>query len=185
MPALREALAASGMTDVRTYLQSGNVIAQSRLRTHGQVSNHVRQVLVADFSLDVPVITRRPAELDQVIAANPFAAQATQRAHLVRVVFLAGVPSAPRIEQMMADDALRDTCRVVGDHVYVDYVRGYHGTGRTATYFTRALEVDGTERNWRTVLALSEIAGRHQRPAPAVAADGVQLAAAPDGAATR
>ncbi len=140
---------------------------------------------MADFSLDVPVITRRPAELDQVIAANPFAAKATRRAHLVRVIFLAGVPSAPRIERMMADDALRDTCRVVGSHVYVDYVRGYHGTGRTATYFTRALEVDGTERNWRTVLALSEITGRHQRPAPAVAADGVQLGAAPDGAATR
>jgi uncharacterized protein (DUF1697 family) len=164
MAALRGALASAGMTDVRTYLQSGNVIAHSGLRAREQVSDLVRTVIASQFSLDVPVITRRPAQIDEVIAANPFAAQATQRAHLIRVIFLAAVPPAARTDRLMSDSSLKDTCRVVGSHVYVDYVRGYHGTGRTASYFTSALGVDGTERNWRTVLALAGLCAG-ERPA--------------------
>lgn len=66
----------------------------------------------AEFGLDVPVIVRRPAEIDDVIAANPFPAQAIQRAHLVRVIFLAAVPSADRTSRLMSDSSLRETCRV-------------------------------------------------------------------------
>jgi uncharacterized protein (DUF1697 family) len=157
MPALRTALTAAGMTEVRTYLQSGNVIAWSQLQSRQQVSDLVRSVIAAEFSLDVPVITRRPAEIDDVIATNPFSAQAAQRAHLIRVIFLAAVPPADNVRRLMSDGSLRETCRVVGSHVYVDYVRSYHNTGRTAPWFTRALGVDGTERNWRTVLALAAL----------------------------
>jgi uncharacterized protein (DUF1697 family) len=53
MAALRDSLVATGLSDVRTYL--------------------VRTTIAANFSLDVPVITRRPAEIDGPIAANPFA----------------------------------------------------------------------------------------------------------------
>jgi uncharacterized protein (DUF1697 family) len=157
MPALRGPLTAAGMTDVRTYPQSGNVIAHSQLQARQQASDLVRAVIAAEFSLDVPVITRRPAEIDDVIASNPFSVQAAQRAHLIRVIFLAAVPPPDRIDQLMSDSSPRETCRVAGRHVYVDYVRGYHNTGRTASYFTRALGVDGAERNWRTVPALSAL----------------------------
>jgi uncharacterized protein (DUF1697 family) len=165
MPALRDALTAAGMTEVRTYLQSGNIVAQSQLPKRSQVSDLVRAVIAARFSLDVPVITRRPAEIDDVIAANPFPAQAAQRAHLIRVIFLAAVPPPDNVSRLMSDDSLRETCRVIGSHVYVDYVRGYHGTGRTEPYFTRALGVEGTKRNWRTVLALSALCAS-QHPIP-------------------
>jgi uncharacterized protein (DUF1697 family) len=157
MPALRGPLTAAGMTDVGTYPQSGNVIAHSQLQARQQASDLVRAVIAAEFSLDIPVITRRPAEIDDVIASNPFSVQAAQRAHLIRVIFLAAVPPPDRIDQLMSDSSPRETCRVAGRHVYVDYVRGYHNTGRTASYFPRALGVDGAERNWRTVPALSAL----------------------------
>jgi uncharacterized protein (DUF1697 family) len=145
MPALRTALAAAGLTEVRTYLQSGNVIARSPLRAHQRIADLVRTVIATEFSLDVPVITRRPAEIDDVIAANPFPAQAAEHAHLIRVIFLAAVPPADRTDRLMSDGSLQETCRVIGRHGYVDYARGYHGTGRAAPYFTRALGVEGTE----------------------------------------
>jgi uncharacterized protein (DUF1697 family) len=157
MPALRGALVAAGMGSVRTYLQSGNIVIESPLPTHAQVSRLVRTVIAADFSLDVPVITRRPLEINGLIAANPFSAHVEQRPHLIRVIFLDTAPSRERAERLAAVEAVRDTCRVIGNHVYVDYVRGYHNTHRTAQYFTGILGVDGTERNWRTVLALADL----------------------------
>jgi uncharacterized protein (DUF1697 family) len=165
MPALRDALAAAGTTGARTYLQSGNIIIESPLRTHAQVSRLVRTVIAADFSLDVPVITRRPAEIEQLIAANPFSAFVHQRPHLIRVIFLDAVPVPERAERLAAVEAVQDTCRVIGNHVYVDYVRGYHNTHRTAPYFTGILGVEGTERNWRTVVALADLLRQTPRTA--------------------
>jgi uncharacterized protein (DUF1697 family) len=166
MVALRDSLTVAGMTDVRTYIQSGNIIAGSPLRTHAQVSGLVRTVTATDFSVDLPVITRRSAEIGRLIAANPFSAFVQQRPHLIRVIFLDAVPAADRVEQLTAVEAIQDTCRVIGNHVYVDYVHGYHNTHRTAPWFTRVLGVDGTERNWRTVLALAALLGQ----APSTAA---------------
>jgi uncharacterized protein (DUF1697 family) len=94
MAALRTALTAAGLSEVRTYLQSGNVIAQSDLRSPEEISDLLNGVVAAAFYLDVPVMTRSPAELEQVIAQNPFTEQAAQRAHLVRVIFLASPPPA-------------------------------------------------------------------------------------------
>jgi uncharacterized protein (DUF1697 family) len=164
MHALRSALTAAGMSDVRTYRQTGNIIAASPLSTREQVTKLVRRVLTTDFGLgDIRVITRSPGEISQVVAANPFASEAAQRPNLIRVIFLSAVPEAASVGRLMSVDVLKDTCRVIGNHVYVDYIRGYHNTHRTAPYFTRVLGVDGTERNWRTVLAISDLctATRH------------------------
>jgi uncharacterized protein (DUF1697 family) len=158
MARLRAVLTAAGLTEVRTYLQSGNVLARSPLDTAAEVSELVGAVIADEFALDVPVITRTPAEIGAVIAASPFADQASLRANLIRVIFLAEAPAADRAGRLTGDPALAGTCRVDGRHVYVDYVRDYHNTGRTAAWFTRALGVDGTERNWRTVLALARMA---------------------------
>jgi uncharacterized protein (DUF1697 family) len=76
---------------------------------------------------------------------------------LLRGVNLGQRRRLPMARLLTGDPALAGTCRVDGRHVYVHYVRGYHNTGRTAAWFTGALGVDGTERNWRTVLALARL----------------------------
>jgi uncharacterized protein (DUF1697 family) len=67
------------------------------------------------------------------------------------------VPSKDGIERLTAVEEIRDTCRIIGNNVYVDCVRGDHNTHRTAPYLTGVLGVDGTERNWRTVWALADL----------------------------
>jgi uncharacterized protein (DUF1697 family) len=158
MAPLRNALTAAGLTRVRTLQQSGNIVAESAHDSAEQFASLVREVLQSEFALDdVPVIVRSPGDLNQVIAGNPFAIEAEQRANLIRVIFLAEAPAPTAVARLLAVGALTETCRVAGRHVYVDYVHGYHNTHRTAPYFTRMLGVDGTERNWRTVLALAAL----------------------------
>jgi uncharacterized protein (DUF1697 family) len=157
MPALRDALTAAGMSGVRTYLQSGNVVADSPHTAPEAAAAFVRNVIATELSLDVQVIARRPADIQQVIAANPFPAESAQRPHLVRVIFLSATPHQADADRLLADPALHSTCRLAGSHVYLDYVDSYHGTARTAAYVARVLGVSGTERNWRTVLALADL----------------------------
>ena len=153
MPQLRNALAAAGLNDVRTYVQSGNVVARSALAA-GPVSRLVHDVIADEFGVDSTVIVRDAAQLRKVVTANPFAAAVDERPHLMRVIFLAGPPAAEHVAAVAGDARLREVSRVIGEHVYVDYLDGVHGNSKTASFFERTLRVQGTERNWRSVLAL-------------------------------
>ncbi|MGH3501618.1 MAG: DUF1697 domain-containing protein [Nocardioidaceae bacterium] len=158
MPALREALAAGGFDDVRTYVQSGNIVASSPLRSARRVESAVHDLVVSEFGLSLPVVVRRADALAAVVAGNPFPEAAQARPKLLHVSFLAGTPSADQVATLMAADAARDVCRIVGDHLYIDYADGVHGSKLTPAYLARRLGgIDGTARNWRTILTLTEL----------------------------
>lgn len=157
MPQLRKVLEADGFADVRTYVQSGNIVVRSSRRSANSVGKQIGGLIEREFGLTVPVVMRTPEQLAEVIDANPFPAAAVERPKLVHVTFLDADPDADGVDAIHSDDLTRDVCRVVGRQLYVDYVDGVHGSKLTLTYFSRRLGVDGTARNWRTVLALADL----------------------------
>src|SRR3954465_12352262 len=76
MPALREALEDAGFTDVRTYLQSGNVVLESRANPE-TVRRKVEQLIEERFGLGIAVAVRSREELAAVVKRNPHAKVAT------------------------------------------------------------------------------------------------------------
>jgi len=157
MPRLREVLTVDGFAEVRTYVQSGNLVVASPQRSAAAVEKRIAALIDREFGLTVPVVVRTHAELTSVIDANPFPAAADERPKALHVSFLAGDPDADGVAGLHADDLTRDCCRVEGRHLYVDYADGVHGSKLTPAYFARRLGVEGTARNWRTVLALAEL----------------------------
>jgi uncharacterized protein (DUF1697 family) len=159
MPRLREALTSDGFGEIQTYVQSGNIVMRAPQRTPAAVEKRIGAVIAQEFGLDVPVVARTPAQLAEVIEDNPFPAAAAERPKLLHVTFLAGDPESDGVTALHADDLTQHCCRVDGRHLYVDYVDGVHGSKLTPAFFARRLGVEGTARNWRTVLALADLAG--------------------------
>jgi uncharacterized protein (DUF1697 family) len=157
MPALREALTEAGFTEVQTYVQSGNLVVSSRHRSADGISDAVRSLVLERFGIDQPVVVRTPEQIRALIDANPFPEAAAERPKLVHVIFLTGIPTAEAVQRVHSDELTRHAVRIVGHDMYVDYVDAVHGSKLTPAYFRRRLEVDGTARNWRTVLALAEM----------------------------
>jgi len=60
MPKLREALEAAGFEDVRTYLQSGNVVLSSR-DPAAKVARACEQLIEKEFGLKIPIVVRTRA----------------------------------------------------------------------------------------------------------------------------
>ncbi|HET7173347.1 MAG TPA: DUF1697 domain-containing protein [Nocardioidaceae bacterium] len=157
MPALRKALEAVGFDAVRTYVQSGNLVTESDHESAGGVAAVVHDVVAAEFGIDVPVLVRSPAQLAAVVASNPFPAAALDRPRMLHVSFLVSAPPAAAVQRLMADPLAAERCRVVGQDLYLDYGAGVHGSRLTPDFLRRRLGVDGTARNWRTVLALHDL----------------------------
>lgn len=155
MPALRTALTEAGFTDVRTYVQSGNVVLGCELTDAAGVGSAVRKVVAEVSGVDTPVVVRRGAELAEVLAWNPFPEAAAAQPHLVQVVHLTGLPDPAAVEAVLATDVAPDAVAYRGLEVVIAYAAGSRNS-RTGSAL-RKLKVDGTARNWRTLTALVEL----------------------------
>ena len=158
MPALREALAAAGFADVRTYLQSGNVVVGSTLSSAEAVGTAVREVVAERFGVDTPVVVRTGRQLAGILAWNPFPDAAESRPHLVSVLHLVAVPPAAKVRELLAADVSPDQLAARGGEVVVAYARSSQRS--PAERPLKRLGMEGTARNWRTLTALVDLTAR-------------------------
>src|SRR5580765_8568457 len=100
MPALRDALEDAGFDDVRTYVQSGNVVLSSA-QPPTAVARKCEKVIADAFSLEIPVVVRTRAQLAAVVQRNPLKSVAIDPKRY-QVSFLAEKPSAEALRKLEA-----------------------------------------------------------------------------------
>ncbi|WP_046213527.1 DUF1697 domain-containing protein [Paenibacillus wulumuqiensis] len=71
MKLLQTTFEQAGMTQVTTYINSGNIIFASEQRPHQELAAALEQAIAADFQLDIPVMVRSLPEIESVMAALP------------------------------------------------------------------------------------------------------------------
>jgi uncharacterized protein (DUF1697 family) len=146
-----------GCTDVKTFIQSGNVIFHAGDRLAPVVPELVSEALAKQFGLRVPVVLRTAAELERAARANPFLRADVDVATL-HVAFLAEQPTRSQLASL---DPLRsppDEFIAVHREVYLRLPNGGGRSKFTNAYFDAKLGTTSTVRNWRTVLTLVQMA---------------------------
>ena len=157
MADLRELVETLGAQDVRTHLQSGNVVLTSR-RKPAELERAIARGIRDTLGLDVTVLVRTAKELAGVVERNPFAGREGD-GRLLHVTFLAERPAAARVRELGKESFEPDAFRVTGREVYLHCPHGYGRSKLSNAFFEQALAVRATTRNWRTVTALAEAAG--------------------------
>ena len=155
MPELREALEDAGFKDVRTHLQSGNVVLESTAKPES-VARKCEKVISERFKLETPVIVRTRAELAGVVKRNPLGKVATDPKRY-QVSFLSARLSAKVVRELK--DAAADSEQVVaiGREVYAWHPRTIARSKLWTKLAGKGLGVTATSRNWATVEALLEL----------------------------
>jgi uncharacterized protein (DUF1697 family) len=157
MAELRAALTQAGLAEVRTYLQSGNVIACSEVSQAQQIGNVVAKVLDDRFDLRVPVVVRTPGELLELLNWDPFEKDALERPAAVHLLHLAARPSPDRVAELTQQSWSPDEIAVREMDVVIRYATSMHRSRLQHSTVLRRLGVDGTARNWRTLRALVDL----------------------------
>ena len=149
MDGLRTTFENLGATDVRTYIVSGNVVFRHTRRSRDALARELRKAIAADHGVDTPVILRTFAEMTEIAARDPFG---DGNAHTY-VTFLEAAPEeVPDVET--GDDRLA----LIGPDLYLHLPNGVQHAGISFAKAERAMGVAGTNRNWRTVTKLAELA---------------------------
>lgn len=138
---------AAGGVDVRTYIQSGNLAFETD--DVAAVRAAVETALAAR-GIRSALVTRTREEWRALVADPPFPI-----GHL-HVVFLDTLPRTTAIDP---DRSVGDRFELRGRELYLWLPNGVAGSKLTADWLDRTLGTITTSRNWRTVLAMAELAG--------------------------
>jgi uncharacterized protein (DUF1697 family) len=156
MPKLREALADAGFNDVRTYLQSGNVVLSSRA-TPERVARKCKRAIADRFGLDIDVVVRTPAELARVVKRNPLGDVAVNPKRY-QVSFLAAKPNRRILSKLGEAAAASERYVLIGRELYAWHPDGVGRSKLGALLAGPVLGVTATARNWATVTRLLALA---------------------------
>jgi uncharacterized protein (DUF1697 family) len=156
MPALRTALEEAGFGDVRTYVQSGNVVLTSRAGPP-KVAAACERAIAESFGLEIPVVARTRDELADVVARDPLGGVA-KNAKRYQVTFLRDELDPATVGKLEAAAAAGERVVVSGREVYAWHPEGV-ARSKLATLLARpGLGTTATARNWTTVTALLALA---------------------------
>jgi uncharacterized protein (DUF1697 family) len=148
--------AKAGCDDVRTYIQSGNVVFKAPPRLSTRIPGLITTQIADRFGYQTPVMLRTTAELGEVILNNPFL-RAGIAEDALHVLFLADLPIPRGIQSLDPDRSPPDAFAVLGKEVYVHCPNGVGNSKLTNAYFDSRLATTCTGRNWRTVTTLFKL----------------------------
>ena len=158
MEALRATYMSLGLTDLQTYVQSGNLLFQTREPNLTNLATRIGDALEEAHGFRPAVILRTRTELRQVIARNPFAERDGIEPNKLLVNFLLQEPTAQAGVATREISIDPEQMHLAGREMYIYFP---HGMGRSKFPWPRinqALNATGTGRNWNTVTKLLEMA---------------------------
>lgn len=156
MAELRTLLTDAGYEDVRTYVQSGNIVLGSPAKL-AEVQRDLRAVISERFGFDVPVVVRSRTQLKRVIELDPIddAADDPKR---YQVTFLADklpVDAVTRLQERMIES---ERFVVRGREIYTWHPEGVARSKLAGAIADKGLGITATARNWTTVTTLLDMA---------------------------
>lgn len=150
-----------GLRDVRHLLQSGNVLFRSSHRDHSRLATRIEDAIESEFGFRSAVILRTTPELREIISRSPFAERTGLDPSRLAVHFLPSDPGSEARQKLSALQAAPDELHTGERELYLYFTNGMARPTLTSAMLDRALnKMQGTSRNWNTVLKLLELADR-------------------------
>jgi uncharacterized protein (DUF1697 family) len=158
MEKLRSSCAALGFAEVKTYIQSGNIVFCARKAGPETLAKKLELQIVRDFGFSADVILRTQQELEQVVSGNPLLREPAIDDAKLHVVCARQAPSHESLAKLESLVQAPDRVRHARKEIYFYFPNGVSGSSLWKHPLDRILQVPGTMRNWRTVNTLCEMA---------------------------
>lgn len=159
MDALKTALQSAGFTNVKTYIQSGNVFVDSEEENTAKIGFMIKQEIQKSFGHDVPVVVIGEEDLKACFANNPYLKTLDADTKKLYVAFVSTVLTSDSIHHLKISNIKPDEASIDQSRIYIKYAFGAGKTRFDQNYIEKQLNVTSTIRNWNTVNKLLELFG--------------------------
>ena len=147
----------SGFENVKTYIQSGNIVFDDKVDENGAIAKKISDLIKDRYDYDVIVFVLNLKNLKEIIKNNPFETDAEAHPNKVFVSFLSAVPKDELVQKFSLVEYKTEKYNIQGEYAYLSCLEGIGKAKINNNYFESKLKVDATTRNWKTVLKLYEM----------------------------
>ncbi|MFI5097624.1 MAG: DUF1697 domain-containing protein [Candidatus Acidiferrales bacterium] len=158
MDALRDLYKDLGLHGAQTYVQSGNVVFQTKAGDISKLTRRIEDAIEKSFGFRPAVVLRTSMELGHVIAQNPCAKRLGIDPKKLAVMFLKKTPAAECLQNALKIKTAPEELWINGREAYIYFPNGVARPKISWPTIERALKTTGTGRNWNTVTKLFELA---------------------------
>lgn len=158
MADLKNMFEASGFQNVRTYVQSGNVVFDYMDIEISELCKVVESLIKDTFGFDVSVIILESNELDAIVNNNPFIKEPEIEHDKLHITFLSELPDDLAVLKLEVKKEDNEKFLIDKKAIYLYCPNGYGRTKLTNTVFERKLKTTATTRNIKTVNCLLDMA---------------------------
>ena len=156
MRELVEILEGLGLSQVKTYIQSGNVVFQSERQDLNGLSQEIRTAIGESRGFTPDVLLLDLHMFQKAVTANPFP-DAEREPKTLHLFFMAEDPKNPDLEAFESIKAENERFELVNNVFYLHAPDGI-GRSKLAEKVGKGWEATVTARNWRTVTKIMAIA---------------------------
>ncbi len=155
METLRKACAALGFERVKTYINSGNMIFETAQTDDKKLAETLEKAIEKEFALNIKVMVRSIAEIEEIVKNNPFDGQ-FENAKDLHVFFLDEELSAEKREHLLSNNNENEQYFVRNREIFCLLRVSVLDSLMGKDYIGKKLKVSATARNWRTVNKILE-----------------------------
>jgi uncharacterized protein (DUF1697 family) len=146
------------LTEVKTYIQSGNVVFNMNQEINETaLCKKIEAAIFKKYAFEVPVIIRTKDEIQEIINNNPFLNEDTINIDKLHVTFLRDKPLNSNLKSIESLNYLPDRFKIAGREIFLYCPVNYGETKLSNKFFESKLKVSATTRNWKTVNMLFEM----------------------------
>ncbi len=150
MKDLTAMFADAGCKDVKTYIQSGNVVFRAPATLMKKLPDAITAAIEKKFGYKIPVVMRSAEEVTLAVQSNPFL-KSVEDLKTLHVGFLMHLPKPEHVAGLDPQRSAGDAYHVLNREVYFHLPNGFAKTKLTSAYFDSRLKTVITSRNWATV----------------------------------
>jgi uncharacterized protein (DUF1697 family) len=156
METLREVCVSLGFENIKTYINSGNVIFETAKIDDKKIAAKLESAIENEFALKIKVIVRMMAEIEQIIVNNPFAGQFENDKDL-HVFFLDEELPDEKRKLLLSNNTENEMFAVQNREIFCLLRVSVLDSLMGKDYIGKKLKVSATARNWRTVNKVTEM----------------------------
>ncbi len=151
MAELRELLTKSGFKNVKTYIQSGNIILQSSEVSLAKIENTIQKSIQSYFGFEVPVIVKTRKELEVIFDSCPFSEEKKENSYFI---LFNEIPLKELVDEVLKISYENEVFVIIKDCLYLHSSIGYGNSKFNMNSFEKKLKVKATSRNYKTMVKL-------------------------------
>ena len=160
MDALKKIYESLHFEDVKTYIQSGNVVFSTGETDLKKLENLITSQIENEFGTEVPVIVLKAETLENIIKNNPFVKDKQKDTSFIHITFLADKPKEIDKDSIENKKQQGEEIEFSENAIYLYCPNGYGRTKLNNNFLENKLKIKATTRNWKTTNELLKLVER-------------------------